>query len=73
VIEKFFGKRNIQTVNKFKEKILALTRVNHVEKFLFQSVEDLLPVSSKYKKDDAAEQRKYDEDCEKITDKAAEA
>jgi hypothetical protein len=36
-------------------------------------VEELFPDPAKYKKDDATEQRKYDEDCEKITDKAAEA
>jgi hypothetical protein len=69
VIEKFRGTRNVQTVAKFKEKIIALTRKNHVEKILFQPAEELFPDPAKYKKDDATEQRKY----EKITDKAAEA
>jgi hypothetical protein len=73
VIKKFSGTRNVQSVAKFKERIIALTRKNHVEKILFQPAEELFPDPSKYKKDDATEQRKYDEDCEKITDKAAEA
>jgi hypothetical protein len=71
VIEKFSGTRNVQSVAKFKERIIALTRKDHVEKFLFQPAEERFPDPSKYKKDDATEQRKYNEDCEKITDKAA--
>jgi hypothetical protein len=68
VIEKFSGTRNVQSVTKFKERIIALTRKNHVEKFLFQPAEKLFTDPAKYKKDNATEQRKYDENCEKITD-----
>jgi hypothetical protein len=50
-----------------------MKNVHTAEKFLFQSAEELPPDLSKYKKDDPAEKRKYDEDCEKITDKVAEA
>jgi hypothetical protein len=73
VIEQFSGTHNVQSVAKFKEKIIALSRKNHVEKFLFQPAEELFPDPFKYKKDDPTEQRKNDEDCKKITDKVAEA
>jgi hypothetical protein len=55
----------VEVVEKFKGKILALTRLHHVESFLFQPVEELLPDNKEYKPRDIAEQRKYKEDCKK--------
>jgi hypothetical protein len=71
--EKFAGTRNVEVVEKFKGKILALTRLHHVESFLFQPVEELLPDNKEYKPGDMAEQRKYKEDWKKIYDQAREA
>ena len=34
LVEKFAGTRNVEVIEKFKSKILEITRIHHVEKFL---------------------------------------
>jgi hypothetical protein len=60
-------------VEKFKGKMLALTRLYHVESFFFQPVEELLLDFKEYKPGDMAENYKYKEDCKKLYDQAREA
>ena len=73
VKEQFAGTSNVEEIESFKEKILALTRIHHVEKFLFQPVEELIPDPKKYDKEDFAERRKLEEDTEKVYELAAKA
>jgi hypothetical protein len=73
VKEQFAGTPNVEEIENFKEKILALTRIHHVEKFLFQPVEELIPDPKKYDKEDFAERRKLEEDTEKVYELAAKA
>jgi hypothetical protein len=67
---KFAGRRNFEAIEKFKAKILEITRIRHVEKFLLLPMEELPPYPKGYKPDDFTEQRNYHEDCDKIYDKS---
>jgi hypothetical protein len=59
----------VEAIEKFKAKILEITRIHHVEKVLFLPVEELLPDPKGYKPDDFTEQRKYHEDWTRSTTK----
>jgi hypothetical protein len=43
LVEKFAGTRKAEAVERVKCKILEITRINYVEKFLFLPAEELLP------------------------------
>jgi hypothetical protein len=67
LMEMFAGTQNVEAIEKFEAKILEITRIHHVEKFLFLPVEELLPDPKGYKPDVFTDQRKYHKDCEKST------
>ena len=59
VKEQFEGSRNAEDIERFKDIIFALTKLHHVEKFLFHPIEDLVPTRKSYKEDDPAEERQF--------------
>ena len=71
--EKFEGTRNAEEIERFKDTILALARLHHVEKFLFQPIEELVPLRKNYKDDDPAEERQFVKDTDKVLETAAKA
>ena len=73
VKDQFEGSRNSEEIEHFKDKILALTRLHHLEKFLFHPIEDLVPTLDSYKKDDPAEERQFAKDTDKVLETAAKA
>ena len=73
VKNQFEGSRNLEEVDAFKQKIIALARVHQFERFLYNPVEDLVPDKTKYKEDDHSEMRQLQQDTDKIYELAAKA
>ena len=69
----FSGSTNIEEIHEFKEKVILLLRFHGLEKFLYEPLEQLLPNKKKYKLEDIAEERLYDEHKERIEDRANKA